>query len=153
MQVSCRRGSFFSTPQILLTTFGLAGVLLLTSCSRSDAPAAAATPATGATGSTGAPAGRGAGRGGGGAMVTTAVVAERAIPVNVRGVGNVEATSTVEVHSQVTGELVTVEFQEGQDVKAGDLLFTIDPRPLEVALRQAQAVLAKDIGQSKTLEA
>ena len=49
--------------------------------------------------------------------------------VNVRAVGNVEASSTVKVRAQVSGELNTVEFTEGQDVPAGQLLFTIDPPP------------------------
>ena len=73
--------------------------------------------------------------------------------VNVRVVGNVEAASTVNVRAQVAGELKTVEFTEGQDVTAGQLLFTIDPRPFELALRQAETQLARDTAQSKTLEA
>jgi multidrug efflux system membrane fusion protein len=73
--------------------------------------------------------------------------------VNVRVVGNVEAASTVNVRAQVAGELKTVEFKEGDDVRAGQLLFTIDPRPFELALRQAETQLARDQSQSKTLEA
>ena len=75
------------------------------------------------------------------------------MPVLLRAVGNVEPSSTVEVRSQVSGALLTVEFREGQDVAQGDLLFTIDPRPFEIALRQAEAALAKDTGQAKTAEA
>ena len=77
---------------------------------------------------------------------------ERSLPVILRAVGNVESSSTVEMRSQVTGSLLTVEFREGQDVAAGDLLFTIDPRPFDVALKQAEAQLAKDAGQSKNAE-
>ena len=74
------------------------------------------------------------------------------MPVMLRAVGNVESSSTVEVRSQVSGALLTVEFREGQDVKEGDLLFTIDSRPFEIALRQAEAALAKDMGQAKNTE-
>jgi multidrug efflux system membrane fusion protein len=65
----------------------------------------------------------------------------------------VEASSTVEVRAQVAGELKTVGFKEGQDVKAGQLLFTIDPQPFEVALRQAEATLARNEAQLKNAEA
>lgn len=122
---------------------GLLPLLLLTSCSRTAQETASAQAPSSS---------RGAGRGGG-ASVTTATVIERAMPVTLLAVGNVEAASTVEVRSQVSGELTSVAFTEGEEVKAGDLLFTIDPRALEVSLRQAEAVLAKDTGQSKTAEA
>jgi hypothetical protein len=62
---------------------------------------------------------------------------------------DLEAASTVDIRSQVTGELMSVNFTEGQDVTAGQLLFEIDPRALEGSLRQAEAQLAKDMGQSK----
>jgi multidrug efflux system membrane fusion protein len=62
-------------------------------------------------------------------------------------VGNVEAYSTVSIKSQVTGVLTEAHFKEGQDVKKGQLLFTIDPRPLEAALKQAEATLARDFAQ------
>jgi multidrug efflux system membrane fusion protein len=99
-------------------------------------------------------AGRGGGRGeGGGAVpVTTTKVAEMPLPVFLQGVGNVEAYSTVEIRPQVTGPLLTVNFNEGQDVEKDQLLFTIDPRPFEIALKQAETQLLKDQGQSKTLE-
>jgi multidrug efflux system membrane fusion protein len=67
------------------------------------------------------------------------------MPVQLSAVGIVDAYSMVSVRSQITGTLMRVHFKEGQDVKRGDLLFTIDPRPLEAALKQAQAVLAKDM--------
>jgi multidrug efflux system membrane fusion protein len=59
-------------------------------------------------------------------------------------VGAGEALSTVQIRAQVTGQLSQIHFAEGQDVKKGQLLFTIDPRPFETALAQAQAVLARD---------
>src|SRR5438045_3195323 len=84
--------------------------------------------------------------------VRTALVEERALPTFLAGVGNVEALSTVEIRPQVTGPLLTVNFTEGQDVEKGQLLFTIDPRPFDLAVKQSEAQLAKDAGQSKTLE-
>lgn len=78
-------------------------------------------------------------------MVATAI--QKTVPLQLRAVGNVEALSTVSVKSQVTGVLNQVHFKEGQDVKKGQLLFTIDPRPLEAALKQAEANLARDSAQ------
>ncbi len=69
------------------------------------------------------------------------------VPVELRNIGNVEAYSTVNVRSQITGQIVQVHFQEGQEVKAGDLLLTIDPRPAQGALRHAQADLKRDEAQ------
>jgi multidrug efflux system membrane fusion protein len=71
--------------------------------------------------------------------------------VQIRAVGNVEAYTTVSVKSQVTGVLQQAHFKEGQDVKKGQLLFTIDARPLEAALKQAEANLARDAAQLKNL--
>lgn len=86
-------------------------------------------------------------------MVRTGTVDEKPMAVKVRVVGNVEAASTVSVRSQVTGPIMGVHFTEGQDVTAGQLLFTVDPRPLETSLRQAQATLARDMAQLKNAEA
>ncbi|MEO7319237.1 MAG: efflux RND transporter periplasmic adaptor subunit [Chthoniobacteraceae bacterium] len=66
------------------------------------------------------------------------------VPVDLRGIGNVESVATVEVKAQVGGELIEVNFREGQDVKKGDLLFTIQPRLYQVQLAQAEANLARD---------
>jgi multidrug efflux system membrane fusion protein len=79
--------------------------------------------------------------------VTAGTVIQKTVPVQVRAIGNVEAYSTIAVKSQIDGVLTRVHFREGQDVKKGDLLFTIDPRPYEAALRQAEANLAKDTAQ------
>jgi len=89
--------------------------------------------------------GRG-GRGGGGAPqpVVTAKVSQKNVPVDIAAVGNVEAYTTVSVRSQVTGQLQRAFFQDGDVVKKGDRLFTIDPRPLEAALKQAEATLLRD---------
>jgi len=85
--------------------------------------------------------------------VTADIVVQKAVPVQVRAIGNIEAYSTVAVKSQIGGQLVRVHFKEGQDVQKGDLLFTIDPRPYEAALKQAEANLAKDTAQLKNARA
>jgi len=79
--------------------------------------------------------------------VTAATVVQKTIPVQINAIGNVEAYSTVSVKSQIGGILTHVHFKEGQDVNKGNLLFTIDPRPYEAALKQAEANLAKDNAQ------
>jgi multidrug efflux system membrane fusion protein len=79
--------------------------------------------------------------------VTAATAVQKTVPVQLSAIGNVEAYSTVSVKSQIGGVLTRVHFREGQDVNTGDLLFTIDPRPYEAALRQAEANLAKDNAQ------
>jgi len=78
--------------------------------------------------------------------VAVATVEQKAIPLLVQAIGSVEAYSVVSVRAQVGGELMRVHIKEGQDVKKGDLLFTIDPRVYEAALAQAQATLARDRG-------
>lgn len=69
------------------------------------------------------------------------------VPVDLTQIGTVEAYSTVTIRSQVDGQLKTVNFTEGQEVKAGDLLFTVDSRSYEAALAQAEANLARDEAQ------
>jgi multidrug efflux system membrane fusion protein len=78
--------------------------------------------------------------------VAVAAVEQKAMPVQIQAIGTVEAYSVVSIRAQVGGELTRVHFKEGQDVKKGDLLFTIDPRPFEATLAQAQANLARDRG-------
>jgi len=81
--------------------------------------------------------------------VTVSTATQKTVPVQLRAIGNVQAYSTVTIKSKVGGELVRVHFTEGQDVKKGDLLFMIDPRPYEAALKQAEANLQRDIAQAK----
>src|SRR6516164_7563283 len=69
--------------------------------------------------------------------VTIGDVVEKTIPVQLSAVGNAQAYTTVGIKSQINGQLVEVRFKEGQEVRKGDLLFVIDPRPFEAALRQA----------------
>jgi membrane fusion protein, multidrug efflux system len=76
--------------------------------------------------------------------VTIGAATQKAVPVQVRAIGAVEANSTVAVRSMVPGQVMTVGFSEGTDVRKGDLLFVIDPRTYEAALRLAEAALAKD---------
>ena len=81
--------------------------------------------------------------------ITVGTVSQKTVPVELRVVGNVQASSTVTIKSKVGGELTRVHFTEGHDVRKGDLLFTIDPRPYEAALKQAEANLQKDLAQTK----
>ncbi len=76
--------------------------------------------------------------------VRAATAVQKSVPVQVRAIGNVEAYSTVSIKAQVSGELTAVHFREGQDVRRGQLLFSIARRPFEVALLQNQANLARD---------
>lgn len=85
--------------------------------------------------------------------VSVALAASESVPVEIRVVGNVEPSSTVQIKSQIAGELTEVHFTEGQNVEKGQLLFVIDPRPYEEALRQAEANLARDRAQLKQAEA
>ena len=80
-------------------------------------------------------------------------VIQKNVPVQLRVIGTVEAYSVVSVKSQVGGELKNVYFKEGQNVKKGELLFTIDPRPYEAALKQAEANLESNKAQVKQAEA
>ena len=81
--------------------------------------------------------------------VVVAVAAKRDVPVYLDGLGNAVPLITVTVKPQVDGPLLAVLFQEGQQVKKGDVLARIDPRPYTIALHQAQAALARDQAQYK----
>ena len=85
--------------------------------------------------------------------VEAAKVTQRDMPVQVTAIGNVQAYSTVTVKSLVDGEIQQVYFHEGQDVKKGDMLFSIDPRPYQAALHQAEANLARDQAQAEYAKA
>ena len=79
--------------------------------------------------------------------VRAGVAVEKTVPVQLRAIGNVQAYSAVVVKAQVQGELIGVHFKEGQEVKKGDPLFTIDSRTYEARLKLAQAALARDRAQ------
>ena len=87
------------------------------------------------------------------AAVTVATVKIKPMPVQLSNIGNVEAYATISVKAQINGELTQVNFQQGQQVKKGDLLFRIDPRPYDAALKQAEADLAKDKAQKEMAKA
>jgi multidrug efflux system membrane fusion protein len=84
--------------------------------------------------------------------VTAQQVIQKDVTIFIATIGTVEAYSTVNVKSQVDGQILKVGFTEGQIVQQGQLLFTIDPRPYQIALQQAQANLAKDQAQLTTAQ-
>src|SRR3954454_23387411 len=114
----------------------LAAVVAATGCSGEAAPSAS-------------PAGGGRRRGGQKppGPVTAASAQQKAVPLDVTAIGTVIAASTVAVRAQITGELMSVNFKEGDEVKEGQVLFTLDKRPFEAALQQAEATLQKDVAQ------
>ena len=93
--------------------------------------------------------GRG-GRGGGAPAVPVAVgtVVRKSMPIEISVIGAAEPFSSVAIRAQTTGQLTGVNFTEGDDVTAGQVLFTLDRRPLEAALQQAQANLDRDLAQA-----
>lgn len=108
-------------------------------CGTSSSAQDTATAAGGGRG------GRGSrGAGGPGQPVVTTKVTQQDVPVDIAAVGNVEAYTSVSVRSQVTGLLQEAFFKEGDVVKKGQKLFSIDPRPLEATLQQAEANLLRD---------
>ena len=123
---------FVRLVQALSSYFILSLVLLCSACSHNDPPGDAAQAAMNFT-----------------VPVTVATVTQKTVPVEVQVIGNGEAYSTVVVKSQVEGQLQRAYFQEGQDVKEGDLLFAIDARPYESTLKQAEANLARDLAQER----
>ncbi len=85
--------------------------------------------------------------------VTVAPAMLQAVPIEIRAVGTVEPFATVQVKSQIAGQLLNVRFTEGGNIRKGDLLFEIDPRPYREALRQAEAAVARDLALSRQAEA
>ena len=91
------------------------------------------------------------GRGGGqnaAVPVTIAKAVQKSMPITIQGIGTVIAASTVSVRAQITGEMTSVNFKEGEEVEKGQVLVTLDKRPFEAALQQAQATLEKDTAQA-----
>jgi len=125
----------------LATRLGLvalaAGLLCLGGCSKRSAAQPGQKPR---------------GEGGAAVPVTVAPVQQKTTPVAVSSFGTVEAYADVEVKAQVTGILMQVHFTEGQMVKKGDRLLSIDPRQPQAALKMAQANLEKDQAQLKNAE-
>ena len=82
-----------------------------------------------------------------GVPVVAGLARQQDVPIYLTGLGTVQAYNTVTIHTRVDGELTKVAFKEGQDVKAGDLLAQIDPRPFQAALDQAMAKKTQDEAQ------
>src|SRR5499425_1519872 len=82
-----------------------------------------------------------------GIPVTAGTVAAQDVPVFLLGIGTVQAYNSVSIKSRVDGQIVQIDFKEGQEVKQGDPLIQIDPRPYQAALEQAQATKQKDEAQ------
>jgi len=76
--------------------------------------------------------------------VTVGQVVRKAMPLDFKAIGHVEAIETVAVKARIGGELQQIRFAEGDTVEAGETLFAIDPRPTQAALRRAEAQLARD---------
>jgi membrane fusion protein, multidrug efflux system len=85
--------------------------------------------------------------------VTTVAASSGSVPRYLRGIGTVRALNQVEIHPQVSGVLVSVPVREGQDVKKGDIIAQIDPRPYQAALDKAQAQLKQDQAQLQNAQA
>jgi len=84
-------------------------------------------------------------------LVSKAVL--KSVPIEIQAVGNAEAYSLISVKAQVGGELTIVDFKEGAEVRKGDRLFVIDPRPYEAQVAQAEATLARDRAQFQAAQA
>lgn len=135
------RGTLFSSPSSRFLS-AISGVILLSFLVAACGTSAQQADSGGRFGGRG---GRGrGGRGGGVQPVVVAKVTHKDVPVEIAAVGNVEAANLVAVRSQVTGILEQVGFKEGDFVKRGQMLFSIDRRPLEAALQQAEANLTRD---------
>lgn len=81
--------------------------------------------------------------------VSVATVAQQTVPFRIQAIGNVEAYATVALKARVDGQIVEVNFKEGQKVSKGAVLFKIDARPFAAALRQAEANLMRDTAQKE----
>ncbi len=110
----------------------LAAALACSACSRGEEGATGAPPAV---------------------PVLVAKVVQKNVPNQLIEIGNVEPFSTVNVKARVEGQLVAIHFKEGDYVSKGQVLFNLDPRPLEAALHQAQASLGRDQAQDLQAEA
>ena len=85
-----------------------------------------------------------AAKGPGAAPVGVVAAVQQSIPVRLQAIGNVEAYTSVAVKSRVDGQILEVHFREGQEVKKGEILFRIDPRPFEAAFKQSEAQALRD---------
>ena len=84
--------------------------------------------------------------------VRVGTVVRKAVPLQIRNVGAIQPYIAVAVRAQVSGEIMQVHFREGQDLKKGELLFSVDPRPYQAALAQAEAALARERAQMENAQ-
>jgi membrane fusion protein, multidrug efflux system len=126
------------TPRRVVFAGLLCAAAFAAACSRGEAEAQ--RPAGG-----GAPGGRG--NQNAPVPVTVAQAVQKSMPITIQGIGTVIAASTVAVRAQITGELISVNFKEGDEVNEGQVLFTLDKRPFEATLQQTEAQLQKDLAQ------
>jgi multidrug efflux system membrane fusion protein len=84
--------------------------------------------------------------------VTVGTAARQDVPLEVRAIGHVEPYSMVALKARVGGEVTSVGFKDGQNVRKGDVLFQIDPRPYQATLAQARAQLERDRAVAKNFE-
>src|SRR5471030_915341 len=127
--------------RFLLGSLALGGAVAAAACSGGEA--AQATAASSGRGASQTPA----------VPITTAPVVQKSVPLTIEGIGTVIAASTVAVHAQITGELTSVKFIEGDEVKEGQVIVTLDRRPLEATLNLAQATLDRDLAQAANARA
>jgi membrane fusion protein, multidrug efflux system len=127
-----RRNRFVRAMRLSFTCVA-AAAMLAAGCSKASAPVPAARASADANA----------------VLVTVAPVVQRAMPLEIRVIGSAEAEATVAVHAQITGAITSVNFKEGDDVTEGQVLFTLDRRPLEATLQQVQANLARDLAQAE----
>jgi multidrug efflux system membrane fusion protein len=85
------------------------------------------------------------GRGPAAVPVSVAAAIQQSVPVALQAIGNVEPFSTVALKARVDGQIVAVNFKEGQEVRKGDVLFRVDARPFDAALKQAEANAMRDV--------
>jgi membrane fusion protein, multidrug efflux system len=85
--------------------------------------------------------------------VSIAPVLQQTVPFRLQAIGNVEAYSTVAVKARVDGQIIEVNFREGEELRKNSVLFRIDPRPYEATLRQAEATQARDVAQREQARA
>ena len=117
-----------------LSSLVLAGVVVLALAGCSGKPSSAAEKQS---------------AGGVAVPVTVAAVAVKTVPLRVMAIGNVEPYATVAVKARVDGQIVHVYFADGEEVRTGQPLFELDPRPFQAALEQARAALQRDKAQQE----
>ena len=142
-----RRGAIVGAVVALLLLAALGGLAWYVTRPAAPGAAGAAGGGLGATSAPGGPGRSGGGRGGPASTVGVATAEKTSVPVIFDALGTVTPQATVRVRPQVSGVLEKVLFKEGQMVRAGDLMATIDPRQFEMALMQASGQRQRDEAQ------